>query len=189
MLRRSIVVAATFAAVVLLALPASAKGIQSAKFTGPGLPKGGLFVQGDHPQLFDAGVLTDPMDKSDTPFSGAKGPAYRAVYTFDFAPGQPVVQIVYPYAAGGPRTYTPPNQPLAGSFAPNGWYQSTPTFLRFLKHIGFPQHAPAVATAGGGAAGAPSSGGWPAWTWILIAAGMGGTLLLVAARQRRRVLA
>src|SRR2546425_3470743 len=87
MVRRSIVGAVALAAVVLLALPASAKGIKSATFTGPGLPKGGLTIHGDHPHLFSLGVLSNPGDKSPNPFSGPTGPAYHAVYTFDFAPG------------------------------------------------------------------------------------------------------
>jgi len=189
MTRRSIVAAAVLASVVLLGAPASAKGIGSARFTGPGLPKGGLWIHGDHPQLGDLGVITDPGDKSIKPFSGATGPAYRAVVTLDFAPGQPVTVIVYPYAAGGPRTYTPVNQPLAGSFAPYGWYQSMPGLLTFLKKNGFPAHAPSVAAAAVGATSSASSGTWPVWAWILLAVGIGGSLLLLASRQRRRVVA
>ena len=94
---------------------------------------------------------------------------------------------MYPYAAGGPRTYTPPNQPLSGSFAPWGWYQGSPGLLPFLQRMGFPKHAPVVAT--GVVNATPTSGSWPVWAWILLAAGMGAALLLIASRQRRRVLA
>jgi hypothetical protein len=189
MTRRSIVAAAVLASVVLLAAPASAKGIESARFTGPGLPQGGIRIHGDHPQLFDLGALTDPSDKSTRPFSGATGPAYRAVVRFDFAPTDPVTVIVYPYAAGGPRTYTPVNQPLAGSFAPYGWYQSMPGLLTFLKKNGFPAHAPSVTAAAAGATSSASSGSWPVWAWMLLAVGIGASLLLVASRQRRRIVA
>jgi hypothetical protein len=190
MARRSIVGAAMVAFVLMLALPASAKGIEAARFTGPGLPRGGIRIQGDHPQLFDLGVITDPSDKFERPFSGPTGPAYRAVVTFDFAPHQPITVMVYPYAAGGPRTYTPVNQPLAEGFAPYGWYQSMPSLLTFLKKNGFPAHAPSVSVAStGGTATSVESGSWPVWAWILIAFGMGGALLLVATRQRRRVTA
>lgn len=190
MLRKSLLGAVTLGIVLLLAGPASAKGITSARFTGPGLPKGGITITGDHGPLESLGVLTDPMDKSDKPFTGATGPAYRVVVLFDFAPGEPIRQTLYPYAAGGPRTYTAVNQPLSGSFAPYGWYQATPDLLPFLRKIGFPAHAPLVTTGAIGAPGAgSSSAAWPAWAWVLIAAGMGGAVLLVAARQRRRVLA
>jgi hypothetical protein len=189
MTRRSIVAGAVLASVVLLAAPASAKGIESARFTGPGLPKGGVWIQGDHPQLGALGVITDPGEKSAQPFSGEAGPAYRAVVTFDFAPGESATVIVYPYAAGGPRTYTPPNQVLSGAYLQFGWYQSMPGLTTFLKTNGFPAHAPSVAATTNGGTTVPSSGSWPVWAWILIAVGIGGALLLVATRQRRRVLA
>src|SRR5436309_13784415 len=184
MVRRSIVGAATLAAVVLLAAPAGAKGIQYAKFTGPGLPKGGIVLRGDLPQLWRTGI--EEGDKSVTPFSGAKGPAYHAVYVLDWAPGQPVHQTLYPYAAGGPRSYTPVNQSVAGNFLDYGWYQGTPDLLRLLVRHGFPKHAPAL-TAPPATVGSTSA--WPAWSWILVALGIGGALLVVASRQRRRALA
>jgi hypothetical protein len=190
MTRRSIFAAAVLASLVLLAAPASAKGIESAKFTGPGLPKGGLWIHGDHPQLGALGIITDPGEKSAQPFSGETGPAYRAVVTFDFAPGDSATVIVYPYAAGGPRTYTPPNQVVSGAYLQSGWYQSMPELTIFLKNNGFPVHAPSAVTANAGTtASTASSGSWPVWAWILIAIGIGGALLLVATRQRRRVLA
>ena len=58
-IRRPLVGAATLVAVVLLAIPAGAKGITSAHFTGSGLPRGGLTIPGDHPQLFDSGLFTN----------------------------------------------------------------------------------------------------------------------------------
>jgi hypothetical protein len=188
MARRSIIGAAVVAFLLVLAVPASAKGIESARFTGPGLPRGGLWIHGDHPQLGALGVITDPGLKSAKPFSGEPGPAYRAVVTFDFAPGEHATVIVYPYAAGGPRTYTPPNQVLSGAYLDSGWYQSTPELTTFLKNNGLPSHAPTVAAPTGGTT-VPSAGSWPVWAWILIAVGMGGALLLVANRQRRRVVA
>ena len=187
MIRRSIVGAATLVAVVILALPASAKGIRQARFTGPGLPKGGITITGDHGPLEGLGTLTDPGLKSARPFSGATGPAYRVTLVFDFAPGQPVHQVLYPYAAGGPRTYTPPNQGLGGSFLDIGWYQGSPDLLPFLIRSGFPAHAPLVAPDG--SPSSPTATSWPAWAWVLVAMAMGGVLLLVAARQRRRVVA
>jgi len=185
MLRRSVVMVMAAGALALLALPASAKGIQQAMFTGPGLPVGGITITGDHPQLMALGALTDPSDQSVKPFSGPTGPAYRVVVTFDFAPGQPVLQTLYPYAAGGPRTYTPVNQPLAGGFAGYGWYQATPDLLPFLVRMGFPAHSPVAVDAPGTS---ETPGTVPGWGWMLIAFGMIGALTLVALRQRRRVV-
>jgi hypothetical protein len=127
------------------------------------------------------------------------GPAYAGRFRMDWAPQFLLFQTVYPYAPGGPLTYTPPGQTIGRYQPPQpihaGWYQGKPVLLRFLISFGFPKTAPdttPVPASSGATTGAvapqpsPAHGFWPAWMWIPIAAGILGTGLLVASKHRRR---
>jgi hypothetical protein len=156
------------AAVLVLALPAGAKGMASARFTGPGLPPGGITIRGgpqdgSNAMLFltaifgskTAGPWTFGQDRSDL------GAPYRIIVAPDWAPTSHVAAIVYPYAHGGPWMYTPPGQNVGPGteMVRGGWwqvghrmigsfsYRMGHQFLRFLVRHGFPATAPAYAAS------------------------------------------
>src|SRR5438034_3725493 len=119
-MRRTLIGSIAFAmgALILLATPAGAKGFSSARFSGPGLPPGGITIRGgpgDGPangMLFQSGVFesktagpwTYGLDRSDL------GAPYRMLVAPDWDPTAHMVVVLFPYAHGGPWTYTPPDQ-------------------------------------------------------------------------------
>jgi hypothetical protein len=141
---------------LVFAPPAQAKGKDPVfvRITGPGLAapiviRGSM---GDPPgDRFWAFVwLSFPSagsPGSEAPQSAAPlGPAYSAVYG-DLCCGSRVHQVIYPYAAGGPLTFTPPAQGrdlFQMSFtdtlglAPIGWYRSS-SMLDALFSYGLPR--------------------------------------------------
>lgn len=61
-----------------------------------------------------------------------------------------IVQDVYPYAAGGPVTYTAPGQPFfERERTVGGWFRSPPRLLATLRALGLPD-ADALGPAAGG---------------------------------------
>jgi hypothetical protein len=150
-----------FGAVLASALPAQAKGVTNASFTGPGLPPGGITVRTDdgnggagplgHALMEGlASVFEDykldapPVPKSDL------GPEYRATLAFDFAP-KPLHATLYPYADGGPAMFIPAGQELGPEFEvptlPGGWTATDATFRDTLVELGFPETAPLIDAA------------------------------------------
>ena len=148
-------------AMLASALPAQAKGVTSATFTGPGLPPGGITITTEDgnggagppgPALTEglASVFDDfklnapPVAESDL------GPAYHATLAFDFAP-RPLRAILYPYADGGPTLFIPGGQELGPEFEvptlPGGWTATDRTFLDTLIELGFPETAPRIEAA------------------------------------------
>jgi hypothetical protein len=166
-MRRALIgsVFCTVVTVLLLAAPAGAKGFGSTTFTGPGLPPGGVTIQGGPGSggvnviLFQTGVFgtktagpwTEGLDRSEL------GAPYRMVTSPDWDPSSHVVVLVYPYANGGPWTYTPPNQGIGPGteMVVGGWWQVghrligsfspriAAQFRHFLVRRGFPGEAPA----------------------------------------------
>lgn len=166
-MRRTLIgsVVLTAVALVLLAVPASAKGFSSARFTGPGLPPGGITIRGgpedggSNGMLFltavfgakTAGPWTFGQDRADL------GPPYRLVTAPDWDLASHVVAIVYPYARSGPWMYVSPGQNIGPETetVPGGWwqvghrmigsfsYRMGRQFRHFLVRHGFPSEAPA----------------------------------------------
>ena len=179
MLRRLLVTTIALGAVFLAASPASAKGISYAHFTGPGLPSGGLSLRGERQPLWETGVMEQKgpsLSYFDVSADGL-GPAYRATYRMDFAPGRTIRQVVYPYAQGGPVTYTPTGQTLGSDFGgplQGGWYQGSTELRRFLVAQGFPHRSAQVAThrvsAARPAVQKTSGGSGTGWLWAVMAA-------------------
>jgi hypothetical protein len=200
---------------VASAAPASAKGaITEANISGPGLGGGSGSIGGgggggmkieapDTDRMWEAGVMED--HKSDSvaelgvPFAKL-GPRYLVTYRFDFGPGARDArarQFLYPYAEGGPVTYTRPGQILSAevfeSPLTSGWFQAEASFLEFLVENGLPQTNPVPAAAEERPAAAPATQPVPAtqsapWGWILLGLAGLAALSLTAPGVRRRVL-
>jgi hypothetical protein len=207
---------AAMALALAVAGPAAAKGaITEANINGPGLGGGSGSLRGgggmriDAPatdRMWESGIMDDTKKDAVSEFGLTPtdlGPKYLVTYRFDFGAGtldDLIQQELYPYAKGGPVTYTPPGQHFSSEEfdAPlsSGWWQSEPGFLQFLVENGLPATNPVA-----GAASADQPGQEPAdqpvpvtrsapWAWILV--GLGGLaviLSLAAPRVRRRVLA
>jgi hypothetical protein len=192
-------------ATVVVAGPASAKvDIVEADITGPGL-KGGLRIEApDTYGLWDSGIDTegglddtraDSVEKLGlTPAD--LGPRYLVTYRFGIGRAR---QDLYPYAKGGPVTYTPPGKELGHrrdtpDFLRNmpiiaGWYRSPPVFLKYLVDNGLPETnpAPSVDAREPVPDTAPEAQTAP---WMAIVVGLVGlaALSLAALAVRRRVL-
>jgi hypothetical protein len=208
-------------ALLLVVAPAAlAKGASAATIRGPGLERPislrGLGEPGTDTRLANladqTGLFavmfgdTSAGELSDQPPAGDLGPRYTITYAVPGDNGTfPVVQELYPYAAGGPVTHAQPGQRLWGGQAVvGGWFRGPATLLPMLKSLGLPSRAPATASAAPPATAAPS-GTAPAAAavaardrgdavaWWAGGGAAGGVLLLGAAglaarsvRRRRR---
>lgn len=194
---RAMFVSAVVAFAVALAGPASAKGaIAEANISGPGLggagsAGGGSGLKIEAPAADTMWELSGAswMKKREGSVSelglapGDLGPRYLVTYRYHYWPGREddlIRQELYPYADGGPVTFTPPGQVLTGegmAAIGSGWFQADPAFFEFLVEEGLPDTKPLAAVS----RSAP-------WTWILF--GLAGLLAvggLAASRLRRRV--
>jgi hypothetical protein len=151
----------TAAALVLMA-PAGialAKGVAGATISGPGAG-GGITLDGDDAQrlMTQTGVFAaDPVTDADRPpgDEAALGPRYVVTYEFQFPVARgteksvSIVQHLYPYATGGPLTFTPrqdtPMQPLGPT-----WDRGTNVMLQNLVQYGLPEEAPESPSAEAG---------------------------------------
>jgi hypothetical protein len=196
---RGILAAGMAAASVLAALaPAAAKGIiAEANISGPGLggagsaSGGGMKIEAPAAdtmwELSGASWMKVREDSvSELGLTPADlGPRYLVTYRYHYGPGREddlIRQQLYPYADGGPVTFTPPGQVLTGEgMAPigSGWFQADPGFFEFLVEAGLPEAKPLAAVS------------QPApWTWILAGlVGLAAVAALAAPRMRRRILA
>ena len=186
---------------VVIAGSASAKveSITEANITGPGL-EGGLRIEApDTEGLWESGIdVAGGLD--DTRADSVEelgltpadlGPRYLVTYRFDGG-NDLIRQDLYPYAKGGPVTYTPPGQELtAGVKIPMlaGWYQSSLGFFHYLVDHGLPETNPVapVATREPAPDTAPGAQTAP-WAGIVVVLVGLAALSLVALAARRRVL-
>jgi hypothetical protein len=144
--------------------PAFAKGADQATITGPGLAQaivltgeGEPGTSGDHlGQLANSSGLFVAMfgpsggqRLAPTAPAGALGPRYQVAFRVPGgAPTPDVVrQDLYPLAAGGPVTYTPPDQTELGGRTTGGWYRAPDGFVALLASVGLPGLPSAVASA------------------------------------------
>jgi hypothetical protein len=194
--------------VLLLAVapPAAAKAtIAQAQISGPGLGGGGLRISAPATEgMWESGI--DVAGGLDDARAGSiaelgltaveLGPRYVVSYRFDVGPSRPaeiVRQELYPYAKGGPVTYTPPGQRLTGPVGmpiTAGWYHSSLGFFQYLVDQGLPETKPVAAAADRESAQdtVPAARSTP-WGWIALALAGLVALSLAAPRLRRRVLA
>jgi hypothetical protein len=197
---RALFAVAVGALFLAIAIPATAKPpITEAQISGPGLGGGGLRISGRSAAsgMWASGIdlfgqLDDAMADSiaELGLTAARlGPRYVVVYRFAAGPKPPEIvrQELYPYAMGGPVTYTPPGHRLFGGLiVTTGWYLSSTQFLDYLVDQGLPETNPVGAphreSAPGSAAAARSA--------LWIAAAVAGLVALSVTAQwlRRRVV-
>ena len=165
------------------AIPAAAKPpMVEAYIAGPGLREGGLRISGP---AHTAGMLASGIDlfgHLDNAMTGAVaelgltaaelGPRCIVTYRFDTGPSKPpgiVRQELYPYAKGGPVTYTPPGQRVlgqAGMSVTAGWCQSSPRFFAYLVHQGLPESNPVTAADRASTSDAVPAVALSLWRWL-----------------------
>jgi hypothetical protein len=181
-----------------LAVPAAAqaKGATAATIEGDGLDGGAITFRsetggdpvagtplarlaeasGFYPAVF--GQTPNPLLPGRP--EGDLGPRYTVRYTMPGPDDQvdTLRQELYPYAAGGMVTYTPPGQRFFGSETTRGgWFRAYTDLKAMLVEAGLPA-SPGTGTSGGGAAVT-----WPAAGAVLLAGLLGGVLVLVARRR------
>lgn len=186
---------------VVNAGPASAKAsIAEVNITGPGLGGGMRIEAPDTDGLWESGIdvaggLDDTRAESVEELGltpADLGPRYLVTYGFDFSDDL-IRQDLYPYAKGGPVTYTPPGQELtAGVNMPitAGWYQSSLGFLHYLVDHGLPERNPVASGVTRQAAPDTALRAETApWEGIVVVLVGLAALSLSALAVRRRVLA
>jgi hypothetical protein len=193
------------ALLLAVAAPAAAKWmIAEAHIGGPGLGEDGLAISGPATEgLWDSGIdvaggLDDTRADSVEQLgltANDLGWRYIVIYRVEAGTKEPEIvrQELYPYAKGGPVTYTLPGQRIAeglpwGGAISAGWYQSSPKFFRFLVTQGLPKTPPVVAKPESASHTNPATGPTP-WGWIALALAALVALSLAAPRLRRRILA
>lgn len=189
---------------LVIAAPASAKAsIAKANITGPGLA-GGMRIEGpDTEGLWESGIdVAGGLD--DSRFEAVEelelsladlGPRYLVTYRFELSDDL-IEQDLYPYAKGGPVTYTPRGQEVTGVFGDAGnmpitagWYQSSLGFFHYLVDQGLPETAPAAPAVNRQPAPDPAAGVETVpWAGrVVVLAGL-AALSLAALVVRRRML-
>jgi hypothetical protein len=200
---------------VVVGTAAGAKGILArVDISGP-RPEGGSvtvrmgFNASDIDRMLESGVLDDRKHESLKELGlvpSELGPRYLVSYRFEFGAGsdsQEITQHLYPYATGGPVTYTPRGQKQTGEEdltgmgmsvpIPSGWYQTKPRFLAYLAENGLPASNPVAGSSADepqtpASATRPTSRSVP-WVWIMIGLSTVGAMSLAARAVRRRVIA
>jgi hypothetical protein len=195
-------------AVLLVAVPtaAQAKGATTATINGGGpggLPGGPISLRGDGGpgSSTDLGMLAQGTGLYSVVFGGDPGavlkaaptdrlgPRYTVTWTFPDPAGgkdRKVRQQLWPYAAGGPVTFTPAGQPVLDTTTTGGWYQGFDGLRAQLVELGLPNRQPlAPAATAAPAASAPatpqSAPATGSAAWPRVATIVGGLLVLAAA--------
>ena len=205
-------------AVLLLAVPtaAQAKGATAATIDGGGpggLPGGPISLRGDGEpgSRTDLGMLAQGTGLYATVFGGDPGavlgaaptdrlgPRYTITWRFPDPAGgkdRTLRQRVWPYAAGGPVSFTPAGQSVLDTTSRGGWYQGFDGLRMQLIELGLPNRkplAPATAASAGPAPAVPQPAPATARSaaWPRVAAAVVGLLVLTAAAavslRRRRL--
>jgi hypothetical protein len=154
---RRVLATVALAALLVAALPAVAlaKGPDAARISGPGMggpvdlsmsgEEGGgttLSTIVEETGLFPAMWAATPNPMLPARPDGNLGPMYTIVYHVPNGPttADQIRQELYPYAPGGPVTFTPPGQRIFDSKAPGGWYRgSAGRLLPVLADLGVPR--------------------------------------------------
>ena len=183
--------------------PASAKGIQSATISGPGLDDPIDVEVGRLPDLTAFWEVIPGQPEPPTLMEQAPterlGPGYTVTWQLMTGPDETTAirQDLYPLAEGGPLVHTAAGQPIFDGTTIGGWYEAPAALRDMLSSLGVPP-ASAASPAKSSAAIPPAvgaqSGGDPPWPAVIIGAtaamaltSVGGAIAVRRARQRRRV--
>ena len=145
-MRRVAVVSVGALVLMALSAPAFAKGPTKATIEGEGLASPITLDGNGEPGameqvarlaqfsgIFDAPGKGFPADRP----AGELGP--KLTITWFFPPDFDLLQELYPYAPGGPVTYTEPGQTLYGHDLGGGWYRAGPALKDALVEAGIPE--------------------------------------------------
>jgi hypothetical protein len=193
------------AGAIVSAGPASAKGIQSATISGPGLddPIDVSPSDGDGGRLSDLTGFWDVMPGQPRPptFSeqappGQLGPRYTITWRLMTGPEEvtPIRQDLYPYAADGPLVHTAAGQPIFDTATAGGWYAAPFALRDTLRALGVPPAGSVSAdpSSANTSATAASPAERSPWARVVLGAGVlalvgvGGAVVIRARRARRR---
>jgi hypothetical protein len=178
--------AVSIVAVLLMSLPAMAKGPSQGVITGPGLvdpitlkEPGARTIGPDLASVADEsgffqGVWGGDPDRLTHRPAGDLGPRYTITYgmTMSRRLSGTITQFVFPYAEPLPITYMPAKQRYWGSNETvGGWFVVRVAFKRTLIGLGLPTSSPSPSTVGIDAATAtvPPRTGIPPWLSIALA--------------------
>lgn len=219
MLRRLVTVSGltvgvSLAAAVMTAGPALAKGATKARITGPGLTRPIVVAAAGEPGqsgrlatlaeqsglftvLFGASTGGTETRLRSSPPQAVLGPGYTVNYTVPGVDPQPgerygrIRQKLYPFATGGPLTYTPQGQHgFVQKLQATGWLRAEPGLVRTLAELGVPRESatqPVRPVTGSRLAGTgPRESVGAAIAWAILAIAAGGALMLAGRRRRAR---
>jgi hypothetical protein len=181
-------------ALLALASPAHAKGPSEGVLEGEGLdapivigwgegtPGGDRVIE--DVGFFEATFGMVPSRMLDDPPTDDLGPRLTLRWTVPGPDGldDEIVQDLYPYADGGPVTYTPAGQAFfEADRTKGGWFRGPERLLTTLTALGLPEEDALAPAGGGGGTG-----------WVPIGASLGAVVLLgvglaVASRRRAEV--
>jgi hypothetical protein len=203
---RALTVLALAILLLVISTAAQAKGATAATIDGGGpggLPGGPITLRGDGEpgSRTDLGMLAQGTGLYATVFGGDPGAVLKAAPTDRLGPRYTITwrfpdptggkdrklrQRVWPYAAGGPVTFTPAGQAVLDTTSIGGWYQGFDGLRAQLIELGLPNRKPLAPVTATPAGPAPASRQpAPATTqpaaWPRVAAVVAGLLVLVAA--------
>jgi hypothetical protein len=137
------IVIAVAASVVALGSPADAKGMSGVTITGAGLGRPIVVDFRTDAAALERLMAVAPYFGDTFGTFGAAwttdlGPSLRLTWSVEWETTQHVVQLVYPYAPGGPVFHTAAGQPIFDRKTVSEWYQTGPSTLTALQSVGVP---------------------------------------------------
>ena len=191
MQRKLLVLLAAVAATFVASAPAFAKGpsegtIEGTGLAGPiaiewgeGTPGGDRLI--DDVGFFPSVFQTTPDPMLDGAPTSDVGPEFTLRWVIP-GPGDEageIVQLLYPYADGGPLVYTEPGQPVFPSgHTRGGWFRSPDRLVTTLQDLGVPDERALVARSN------EASTWWvPASAILAVMTLVGAGLVLISRRR------
>ena len=191
MVRRILLVGviAVLAPLALVA-PAEAKGPQAVVISGPGIESMRLtWRPSSEHELATLVDLTFPWPGDERPSLQGKPPLdelgemYVVSYRMpaNHTPTGTVRQSIYPFAEGGPVSFTPLGQRMMGMPVEGGWHYEPTALTPFMRDLGADPNGPGSLTAITPAAQTATNPAGSDATWPWIAAGAAGVGVLIGA--------